>query len=58
MLLAPSRPRRRSIPRTSSGLELPRGVDFRTISGRRFRDLYTGYAAELGARFPSPRKRL
>ena len=49
MLLATSRPRRRSIPRTSSGLELPRGVDYRTIDGRRFRDLYEGFASEFGA---------
>jgi hypothetical protein len=56
MLLAPSRPRRRSIPRTSSGLELPRGVDYRTIDGRRFRDLYAAYAAELGAPLSEPEK--
>jgi hypothetical protein len=35
---------------------LPRGVDFRTVIGRRFRDLYTAYAAELGAPLSEPEK--
>jgi hypothetical protein len=39
----------RPIPRTSSGLELPRGVDYRTKPGRRFRDLYEARAAEAGS---------
>jgi len=55
-LLTAAKPKHRSIPRTSSGLELPRGVDFRTRIGRRFRDLYTAYAAEFAAPLSEPEK--
>jgi hypothetical protein len=36
----------RPIPRTASGLELPRNVDYRTKTGRRFKHLYEARAAE------------
>jgi hypothetical protein len=55
-LLTATKTKHRPIPRTSSGLELPRGVDFRTRIGRRFRDLYEAYAAELGAPLSEPEK--
>jgi hypothetical protein len=47
-LLTAAKPKHRSIPRTRSGLELPRGVDGRRLLARRFRDLYEAYAAEVG----------
>jgi hypothetical protein len=48
-LLPAAKPKHRSIPRTSSGLELPRGVDQRRRPARRFKHLYEAFAAELGA---------
>jgi hypothetical protein len=55
-LLTAAKSKHRCIPRTTSGLELPRGIDFRTVPGRRLRDLYTAYAAELGAPLSEPEK--
>jgi hypothetical protein len=55
-LLSATKTKHRPIPRTRSGLELPQGVDFRTRIGRRFRDLYEAYAAELGAPLSEPEK--
>ena len=55
-MLSATKTKHRPIPRTRSGLELPQGVDFRTRIGRRFRDLYEAYAAELGAPLSEPEK--
>jgi hypothetical protein len=48
-LLTATKPKHRSIPRTASGLELPRGADQRRGPARRFKHLYEAFAAELGA---------
>lgn len=50
--------RYRPIPRTSSGLELPRGTDGRTRSARRFRDLYEAFASGLSTPLTEPEKGL
>jgi hypothetical protein len=47
-LLTATKQKHRSIPRTKSGHPLPRNVDYRSVTGRRFRDLYENFAQQFG----------